>query len=525
MLTRTCQQITHITMATPTSPQSHQLPTRTTTNSTDEAVPDEDSSQTTKLFHERLQAWKHACDYIIDYIKATEKMHEHNSKECEKVLKTVNSPLKEGHHFHQQNGGIAGMFENVRTNTQGLANSHNETAKTLKGSVLPTFERLYGEIKNKTKELDKGAGKGSKLVDKARNASQKQIEQLGTQSATFDSRGGNVKAADDPYILQRRVYHHLNRQVIEENNSRDDMLAVQNNFSQFEAHVIQTMQQGLQQFSQVVSNQAEATRSMYGDMAATSSRITPNFEWDGFVQRNNHIMIDPNSAKRSVENISFANQDHHSTRPLIAGSLERKTGLLKKYDAGYYVVTPSKYLHEFKSDDDFAKDPAPENSLYLPDCLIGAVDGTLFNVKGKDASKGALSKVSMSHEYKFKAHTPEDARKWHDVIQSVTGGVSNSSPSSPVAHSSTMGREESAMSPTSGGSAMSPTGHNPNNPTMMNQTTSPTGQAPMMDQHTGPTGQAPRGGQTMSPTGPTDQGLAGQPYGAEKRNDGLPPQY
>ena len=175
---------------------------------------------------------------------------------------------------------------------------------------------------------------------------------------------------------------------------------------------------------------------MYGDTAANAQRIPPNFEWDGFVARNGAVLIDPKSPKRNVENITFANQDHASTRPLIAGSLERKGKLLKRYDTGYYVVTPSKYLHEFKSDDDFAQDPSPENSLYLPDCLIGSVDGVKFNVKGKDASKGAMSKMSMSHEFQFKAHTPEDARKWHDVIAGVAGGASgsvpNSAPSSPV---------------------------------------------------------------------------------------------
>ena len=443
------------TTTSPTSPQSSTLPTRSSTLS-DEAVPDEDSSETTKLFHERLQAWKHACVYLEDYVTATEKMQGHMSKEYEKVLKTVNSPLKEGHHFHQQNGGIAGMFENIRSNTQGMANSHNESAKTLKGSVLPTFERLNREIKNKTKELDKGAGKGSKLVDKARNSSQKHIEMLGSHAGAFDSRGGNVKATEDPYIIQRQVYHRLNKQVIEENNNRDDMISVQNNFAQFEAHVIQTLQQGIEQFNQVVSNQAEQTRNMYGDIAATAQRVPPDFEWDGFVQRNGNVLIDPKSPKRSVENITFANQDHSSTRPLIAGSLERKGNLLKRYDAGYYVVTPSKYLHEFKSDDDFAKDPAPENSLYLPDCMIGSVDGVKFNVKGKDASKGSLGgKISMSHEFQFKAHTPEDARKWHDAIAGVSGGATgsapNSAPSSPVVNdkqSPTM-TESSTMSPTS----------------------------------------------------------------------------
>ena len=419
-------------VASPTSPQSSTLPTRSTTlSSNEDAVPDEDSSETTKLFQERLQAWKHATRYLEDYISATEKMQGHQSKEVEKVLKTVNNPLKEGHHFHQQNGGVAGMFENIRANTQGIANSHTETAKTLKGSVLPIFDRLHTEIKNKEKELIKGAGKGSKAVDKSRNASQKHIEHLGTHAAGFDSKGGNVKATEDPYMIQRQVYHRLNKQVIEENNNRDDMLSVQNQFGSFEAHILQTLQDGMAKFNEVVGNQAEQTRSMYGDMTATTQRVPQDFEWTGFISRNESVLIDPRGPKRSVENISFANQDHQSTRPLIAGSLERKGKLLGKYDTGYYVVTPSRYLHEFKSDDDFAKDPTPENSLYLPDCMIGAVDGVKFAVKGKDASKGTIgSKMTMSREFSFKAHTPDDARKWHDVIAGVSGGASTSAPNS-----------------------------------------------------------------------------------------------
>ena len=30
----------------------------------------------------------------------------------------MSHPLKEGHHFDQSLGGIAGMFENIRSNTQ-----------------------------------------------------------------------------------------------------------------------------------------------------------------------------------------------------------------------------------------------------------------------------------------------------------------------------------------------------------------------------------------------------------------------
>jgi len=34
------------------------------------------------------------------------------------TAQTVSNPLKEGHHFDQDLGGVVGMFENLRTNTR-----------------------------------------------------------------------------------------------------------------------------------------------------------------------------------------------------------------------------------------------------------------------------------------------------------------------------------------------------------------------------------------------------------------------
>jgi len=435
-------------MATPTSTN---LPTRTLTQgSDDDATSGEDTSEVTKLFQERLQAWKHAIAYLEDYITATEKLQHAHGKEYEKVLKMVSHPLREGHHFDQSLGGIAGMFENIRSNTQGISNSHYDTAKAIKGSILPVFERLHSEIKNKTKELAKGAGKGAKAVDKARNVTQKQIELLGQHTANFDSTGGKVAASDDPYVIQRGVMHRLNKQIQEENNNRQDMISVQNSFAQFEAHIIQTMQQGMGQFMQVVSSQAEQTKVMYGDMVGTAQRIPPDFEWNGFVHRNDGVLIDPSAPPRSLSNVSFPNQNHRSTLPLIAGSLERKGKIMKKYDASYYVVTPSKFLHEFKTDDDFTKDPSPELSLYLPDCIAGALNGDKFNVKGKDVSKGKVGNTfSMSHELAFKAHTPQSAQQWWEIIRQAAGQVTNEMPESSVPSSPADTRKSEMTSPIS----------------------------------------------------------------------------
>jgi hypothetical protein len=321
--------------------------------------------------------------------------------------------------------------------------------------VLPTFERLHVEIKNKSKELVKGAGKGSKAVEKARNATQKHIELLGQHSASYDSTGGKIGAEHDPYILQRGVMHRLNKQIMEENANRSDLIAVQDNFASFETHVVKQFQAGLGQFNTVISKQDDVSKSLYGDMVATAQRVPPDFEWEGFLRRYNNILLDPNAPERNINNVNFPNQDHRATLPLISGSLERKAKILGRYNTGFYVVTASKYLHEFKTDDDFAKDPLPENSLFLPDCVVGALDGTKFTVKGKDISKGKLGiNLSTTHEYAFKAHTASDAAAWYEVIRQAAGQISaekpeSSTPNSPISPASAEGEKFGTIAPTS----------------------------------------------------------------------------
>jgi len=122
--------------------------------------------------------------------------------------------------------------------------------------------------------------------------------------------------------------------------------------------------------------------------------------------------------------------DHRATQPLISGSLDRKGKIMRRYDTNYYVVSPSKFLHEFKTDDDLSKDPSPELSLFLPDCAVGAIDGDRFDIKGKDVSGRTAGKMSMSHNYSFKAHTVHDAAQWWEIIRTTAGQITNLQPNS-----------------------------------------------------------------------------------------------
>lgn len=381
-----------------------------------------------------MQAWKHAVVYIEEYVEAVEKVHKAQAKEYERVLKTISKPLKEGHHFDQSLGGVAGFFENMRVNTQALINTNLETEKNIRGSVLPVIERLHKEIKHKAKELAHGAQKGAKEVDKARNTTQKHIELLGQHTASFESTGGKAHATDDPYVIHRGVLHRLNKQVLEENNHRNDLIAVQTNFQVFEAHVIHVIQEVMETFNTFAAGQAEKVRALYSDMLGAAQKIPADFEWKAFVGRSKDRLIDPNEDPRSVESIQFPNMEHPSTKPLIEGTLERKSRNKLSWgtQTGYYVVTPSKFLHEFKDSDNVRKDPTPELSIYLPDAIIGVPSGEKFNVKGKDRSGNMGGKLAGTSEFSFKAHTAAEAQKWFEAIRNVTNATGPAPPTSPT---------------------------------------------------------------------------------------------
>lgn len=335
-----------------------------------------------------------------------------------------------------------------------MTNSHIETEKNLHGSVLPILDRLHKEIKAKAKEINSGVGKAAKEIEKARNTTQKHIELLGSQASASEASHHKVHPHEDPYITQRGVYFRLHRQILEENNNRQDLISVQENFAAFEHHVVEVIQQAMASFVQYVGGQAQRTQNVYSDMLSTAQHIPPDFEWKGFVQRNFDCLVDPNGSPRSVESIQFPNQNHRSTQPLVEGSLERKSRNFLKggYETGYYAVTEALYLHGFKDNDNLRKEPEPEISIYLPDAVIGTASDNKFNVKGKDVSKGFSSKLSGTSELHFKAHTPQDAEKWIEIIKMAAGTPTGpsplgSGPASPITPAGVPGRSPSYGAP------------------------------------------------------------------------------
>lgn len=202
---------------------------------------------------------------------------------------------------------------------------------------------------------------------------------------------------------------------------------MQQNLAAFEQHVVEVIQQAMSSFHQFMGDQAQKDQAVYADILSKVQHILPDFEWKGFISRSGHLLVDPNTSPRSVNDITFPNQNHKSTQPLIEGTLERKSRniVLTGYSTGYFAVTPGGFLHEFRDNDNIRRDPVPELSIYLPDAIIGVAKGANFHIKGKDVSGGLSSKLSGTSEFMFKAHTPEDAEKWAAIIGLLANSIAD----------------------------------------------------------------------------------------------------
>jgi hypothetical protein len=249
--------------------------------------------------------------------------------------------------------------------------------------------------------------------------------------------GGKIKPEYDPYLLKKGIISRLAKQIDDENAQRQDLIGVQNHSQQFETHIVATIQQAIQALNSALHAQQEAQRNSYGDIVAKVNAIPPDFEFVNFLTRNAETLIDPNAPKRTADAIRYPNEDHSSTKPLMEGPLSRKGKIMRSYNSAYYVVTPSKYLHEFKDLNSLKQEVEPEMSLYLPDCTISAINQEgKFQITGKDAGS-SLKGLSTKHDYAFKPTDPASGQKWYEAISKCIGIKSGDSPITPTTATTT----------------------------------------------------------------------------------------
>ncbi|BFZ59768.1 hypothetical protein YB2330_000786 [Saitoella coloradoensis] len=406
---------------------------------THSAIPS--TSDPSEILIARFTSYTKLIKSLSSYFSHAESLQKHQSKEYEKLAKHIEVPSSSqgGQFIEGSTGqGLGGIFANLQHAAVSQSAAHADLSKSISASILHTLDRLEHDVKAKIKDLKGDGSKGFKSVTKARNETEKHIELLGKHTATFGtSSKGDVKS--DPYLVHRGVQHLLAKQTEEENAQMSAMIQLQNECAQLERRITQVVQEVVGSYATYAIHAQQTTTKILTDASQKANLVPADAEWNAFTARERSL-VDPRAPARDWKALTFPNMEHEATKPLAAGYLQRKGKLIKSYnDPAYYTLSPSLFLHEFKSDNPHT-DPDPVMSLYVPECTVGGYR----DAEGKFVVGGKEKKMlSRGHEYKFKAANPGEGEKWWTALVQASGGGKGGG----MTPASTFGSESEPTSP------------------------------------------------------------------------------
>ncbi|ANZ77440.1 BA75_05007T0 [Komagataella pastoris] len=309
---------------------------------------------------------------------------------------------------------------------------------SIKEQILPEFKKFSSDLSTKKKDLAVEAGKHRKELKKLGLHLSSSISKLQHSIQVFESASGTGKMdyKNDPYMLKRSVSLHGTELIAKEHNHID--------FLKREELSLMTQEKRSLEFIQLifadVANRIAAADaifpSSFDSLTKTLSSIDLEYEWKQFSEVNKQKLVsvedneDVSAAnasadqkKRSLNDLSFPNDHHPATEPILEGVLQRKEGKVnKKYVSSYYVITKTRYLYEFESNSP-KNSTQPNTVLYLPECSLKSLNGPdnskfKIEVSGKDATQ-AISVIKST--LILKTSTYDEMKTWFNVLSEVSG--------------------------------------------------------------------------------------------------------
>ncbi|KAH9812153.1 hypothetical protein DFH28DRAFT_1130417 [Melampsora americana] len=392
---------------------------------------DQPQHHETDILIDRFLEYKSITKGLTAYYEDISKLETHTATELQRIGGHLPVPLREGNQFLPE-GGWQSILYGTRERTRAIAEHHSTFAHAISSTVVHALLRTKTEIKNFIAELEAEPSRIATEVGKHRAESTKLISQLALGIANAKSNPHALTSKDDPVLTHRQVETQLKAQLAEENSLTRSVIIYQKKAAELESRINKDIQTATNEFHTAQVTSQEAIAKEWKLIHSGITELDPEIEWNEFAKRSGHL-IPEDIAMRDPEKITFPGQDDETTKPVKSGLLERKKRYTKNYKEGFYVLTPSGYLHEHKSSDP-TKHSEPEMSIFLPNCVLGATSpegakSFKWHVEGKKNSSsghhtGSLNKVKNTLRigkkdiaFSFKARTHAEMMDWWNLMQ------------------------------------------------------------------------------------------------------------
>jgi hypothetical protein len=311
-------------------------------------------------------------------------------------------------------GSIHGIGQLLFEQQAGRVAHSDHIVLAIEREIVPELEHACNMLTEKIAEIKAFEPEFKTSLPSDLETSRQAILDLQDAITDWETHGGSVDAKRDPFVVDLATRKVLRHSLGEEAFLRESTLNLEQSAKELEQQVVASLQRTLGKYNALVSREAAELAIMSQRMEDSLLAGHLSSEWELFRKRqlDEGLLIDSKSSQRSLETLSYQGKDHASTMPICDGWLEKKSTVLPKYSTSFYIISSSRFLHEFRSND-LRVDTEPTFSLYLPDCELGSTSkeddkAHKFVIRGKQ-----IGGLHSEHNWVFRAKTRQDMLTWY----------------------------------------------------------------------------------------------------------------
>lgn len=198
------------------------------------------------------------------------------------------------------------------------------------------------------------------------------------------------------------------------------MLNLQREYAIFERKIVESTRNVMKSLQEYRAEDKFISDHAVQSIMEAFNKLEPDSELKVFLERRQCELVPDNAAYKDLNDITQPNQKNPLVIPCKVGYLERKTFVTKNWVEHKYVLTPSGFLHEYKTEKDFPCHP--EVTIFLPQTTVVSKSTSMhhdyiFEVRGRKSSKGMLMKtLERDKTYAFRTRTGEEMQTWMDLM-------------------------------------------------------------------------------------------------------------
>lgn len=362
-------------------------------------------------------AWQGVLAQLTDHFKFISSAESSHNKQLAKLANSVPQPFSK-YELFEKGGSVEGIGNLLYEQMSGRVTHSNHILTALDRDIIPGLEQTESYLKERVSHIRGLTSDFDNDLAPGLENSKKSLGSLSSAINDWDANQGKVSHNTDPFIVDLATRKHLRHSLGEENYLRETTLNLEKSSQELEAVIVEAIQKALAKYNDLVSTEAAELAVMSQKVEQSILAGNLSTEWTFFAKRQYSlgVLIDPSTNARTLETTAYPGKDHVSTAPICDGWLEKKSKYLNNYATAFYIISPSRFLHEFRSND-LRVDSEPVFSLYLPECEIGSLSKESdtvhrFVLRGKEAG----SSLHQEHDWTFRAKTRPEMLQWYSNI-------------------------------------------------------------------------------------------------------------